>query len=185
MKKLYYSILLILIIIPVRSRSQSNILVSRTAQVSFFSSAPLEDIQGISTLGASAINISTGDIIFKVRINTFQFEKKLMQEHFNENYMESEKYPTSEFKGKISDVAKLRKEGRYVNLVSGTLNIHGVTKRYETSVEFLVKGGEITAKASFPIKLADHQIKIPSVAWKKIAETVKVNLSADFSGEAQ
>ena len=99
--------------------------------------------------------------------------------------MESEKFPTSEFKGKISDVGKLEQEGRYVILVSGTLNIHGVAKRYETSVEFLVKGGQISAKASLPVKLADHQIKIPSVAWKKIAETVKVNLSADFSREPQ
>lgn len=181
MKKLYYSILLILIIIPVRSRSQSNILVSRTAQVSFFSSAPLEDIQAISTLGASAINISTGDIIFKVRINTFQFEKKLMQEHFNENYMESEKYPNSVFRGKISNVKKLSEDGKYILMVSGSLDIHGVSKKYESPVEFSVNRENISSKASFHIKLSDHQIKIPSVVWKKIAETVKVDISVEYS----
>lgn len=155
-------------------------LVAKHAEISFFSNAPLEDIQAISKTAASALNISTGDIVFKVRNTSFEFDKKLMQEHFNENYMESDKYPLSEFKGKIEEPQKLNKNGTYIVDVSGTLLIHGVTKLYQTKAKIIVKDNILSATCRFNVKLADHKIKIPSIVGRNIAEVVNIDISARY-----
>jgi hypothetical protein len=159
---------------------QSNVLITKDAVLSFFSSAPLEDIEASSRSGASALNILTGDIIFKVKNSSFEFDKKLMQEHFNENYMETDKYPLSEFKGKLNDASKLRNDGQYTLPVSGTLQIHGVAKQYTTKGTFEVKNGVIKAAATFDVKLADHKIKIPSLVGQRIAEVVQVKVNSIY-----
>lgn len=160
--------------------AQTKAWSCKEAQVSFFSSAPLEDIEAISKLGASALSTATGDIVFKVWNSTFHFDKKLMQEHFNENYMESERYPISEFRGKVLEANKLETEGSYELQVSGILNIHGVSKPYNTKV--LVRAGNkvLIAKGSFDVRLSDHNIKIPTVVGQNIAEVVKVKFEAVY-----
>jgi polyisoprenoid-binding protein YceI len=155
-----------------------NILISNNAAVSFFSSTILEDIEGKSNLGSSAINVKTGDIIFKVPNTSFRFKKKLMQEHFNENYMESDKYPVSEFKGKLEKPVDVSKNGSYSVNVSGKLTVHGVTKDYRSVADIVVNNGVATAKSVFKVKLADHNIKIPSLVFKNIAEIVEVRIQA-------
>lgn len=155
-----------------------NILISNNAAVSFFSSTILEDIEGKSSLGSSAINANTGDIIFKVPNTSFRFRKKLMQEHFNENYMESDKYPVSEFKGKLEKPIDVSKNGSYNVNVSGKLTVHGVTKDYRSVAEIVVNNGVATAKSVFKVKVADHNIKIPSLVFKNIAEIVEVRIQA-------
>jgi len=157
---------------------QSQIVVSHTAKLSFFSEAPIEDIKAESNTGESALNLATNTIYFKVAMNTFGFKKSLMQEHFNENYMESSKYPYAEFKGKINEKTDLTKDGTYPVTVQGDLNIHGVLRNYSVKAELTVKGGEITANSTFPVKLADHHIKIPRLVIKNIAEVVQVTVSA-------
>ncbi len=174
-----FSILFLMISVSIVAfAQQSSTLVSKETSITFFSSAPLEDIEAKSTLGASAINIKTGDMIFRVKNTSFQFDKKLMQEHFNENYMESDKYPLSEFKGKIEGVEKLVNDGNYTLNVKGTLQIHGQTKAYTTAAVFNVKDGIIKAVTNFQVRLADHKITIPSVVGKKIAEVVKIKVDA-------
>jgi polyisoprenoid-binding protein YceI len=174
-----YSILFLMVFGGIAAFAQeTSSLVSKETSITFFSSAPLEDIEAKSTLAASAMNIKTGDIIFRVKNTSFQFDKKLMQEHFNENYMESDKYPLSEFKGKIEGVEKLIKDGNYTLNVKGTLQIHGVTKPYTAAAIFNVRAGIIKATASFPVRLADHKIAIPSIVGKKIAEVVKIKVEA-------
>jgi len=180
MKKLIEILVFILFSTPFLSQSQTSSWICKNARVSFFSSAPLEDIEATSEYGASAMNTVTGDIVFKLKNSSFQFDKKLMQEHFNENYMESDKYPISEFKGKINNVNELNKQGKYDLIVSGTLDIHGVSKKYDAKVEFVVQEGMITAKTNIQVRLEDHNIKIPSIVGKKIAEIVKVSLSAVY-----
>lgn len=165
--------------------AQTKSWTSKDAQVSFFSSAPLEDIEAISKTGVSALNTTTGDIIFKVWNTTFQFEKKLMQEHFNENYMESERYPISEFRGKITDSKKLEKDGQYELNIAGMLNIHGIAKQYNTKAKIYVGNNTITAVCNFDVRLADHNIKIPSVVGKNIAEVVQVKITATFRQKNQ
>ena len=162
------------------SANAQNIMISKNAAISFFSSTPAEDIEGKSTLANSVIDTKTHNLIFKVNNTSFQFQKKLMQEHFNENYMESDKYPISTFKGKISDNVDLSTDGTYNVTIDGSLDIHGVTKNYQTKATLVVSKGIITAKTTFKVKIADHQIKVPTIVFAKIAEAVDVRISATY-----
>lgn len=157
-----------------------DLLISRNATLSFFSSTVVEDIEATSTTASSVLDMKTRNILFRVNNNSFQFKKKMMQEHFNENYMESDKYPYSEFKGKITDDIDLSKDGTYAVNVSGNLNIHGVTKPYQTKATLTVSSGLTTAKATFRVRIEDHKIKIPSIVFKNIAEYVDVRVSASY-----
>jgi polyisoprenoid-binding protein YceI len=156
-------------------------LTCKSAQVSFFSSAPLEDIEAKSTTAVAALNTSTGDVVVKVKNTSFQFAKKLMREHFNENYMESERFPISEFRGKVTDPSILFKPGKYTVPVTGSLQVHGVSKPYEVNVELIVEEGSIQSQATFLVKVEDHDIRIPALLGKNIAETVKVTIKARFT----
>mgnify|MGYP001137837826 CR=1 FL=1 len=169
---------IILLTLCHQSLIAQNVLISNKAAVSFFSSTIVEDIEGKSAVGSSAIDAKTGDIIFKVPNTSFQFKKKLMQEHFNENYMESEKYPFSEFKGKLDRPIDLNSNGTYRANVVGKLTVHGVTKDYKTTADISVNNGTMTAKSVFKVKVADHNIKIPTLVFKNIAEIVEVRINA-------
>ena len=103
-----------------------------------------------------------------------------MQEHFNENYLESSKYPFAEFNGIIKEQVDLTKDGTYPVTVQGDLKIHGVTKNYIAKAELNVKGGKISANSTFPVKLVDHEIKIPKLVIKNIAEVVQVSVAANY-----
>lgn len=157
-----------------------DIRICKNASISFFSSTVVEDIEAKSTTASSVIDLKSREIIFRVSNTSFQFKKKLMQEHFNENYMESDKYPFSEFRGKIVDNTDLSQDGNYTATVQGNLNIHGVSKAYQTKVSFVVAQGVITAKAIFKVKIADHKIKIPSLVFNNIAEFVDVRVSGVY-----
>ncbi|MGE7777422.1 YceI family protein [Chitinophaga sp. NPDC101104] len=162
------------------SAAAQDVQSCRSVRLRFFSSAPLEDIEAVSTLGVSAINPATRAIYFKVPINSFQFKKKLMQEHFNENYLESDKYPYTEFKGKVLGTTDLTKDGTWPVEAEGDLQIHGVTKPYRVTGTITVTGGNLAAEAKFNVRVADHNIKIPSLVVKNIAEVVEVTMSAQY-----
>jgi polyisoprenoid-binding protein YceI len=153
----------------------------RNVSLSFFSSAPLEDIEAKTDKGVSAINTKTGAVYFKVPVNTFQFKKKLMQEHFNENYLETEKYPYAEFKGKIADPVDLSKDGTYDVTVEGTLSLHGVDKTYKEKATMTVQNGKLISSSKFNVSLVDHKIKIPTLVIKNIAEVVEVKVNATYA----
>jgi Icc-related predicted phosphoesterase len=157
-----------------------KILIAKNASVTFFSSTVMEDIEGKSISGSSVLDLSTREILFRVRNTSFQFEKKLMQEHFNENYIESDKYPYSTFKGKIADNIDLSKDGTFQVNIQGNLDIHGVSKPYQTKATLVIENGNINAKTVFKVKIADHQIKIPSLVFKNIAEYVEVRITAFY-----
>jgi hypothetical protein len=157
-----------------------DILISQNASVSFFSSTVIEDIEGKSNTANSVLDLKSKNILFKVSNNSFQFKKKLMQEHFNENYMESDKYAFSTFKGKITDNVDLSKDGNYTVNIEGDLDIHGVIKPYKTKATLTVSNKVITAKTVFKVKIEDHQIKIPTLVFNHIAEFVEVRISAVY-----
>ena len=119
---------------------------------------------------------------FAVLIKAFQFEKALMQEHFNENYMESDKYPKAIFKGAIVDASTVdfSKDGDYPVKVKGKLTIHGVTNEVETDGTIDVKDGKISASSNFEIAVADYKIKIPSVVKDNIAKTVQIVVDMNY-----
>ena len=155
-------------------------LTAKPITISFFSSTPLEDIRAQTEKAGSAVNTKTKEIYFKVPVNTFVFKYKLMQDHFNESYLESDKYPNAEFKGTIVTSADLSKDGTFPVVVKGELLLHGVSKHYEEKGTVQVHGSEWIADAKFQIKLVDHQIKIPSLMLENIAEIVDVTVHADY-----
>src|SRR5690606_27320278 len=121
---------------------------------SFFSAAPLENISAVTQRAASALDTKSREIAFKVPIKSFEFKKQLMQEHFNENYMESDKFPYATFSGKISERIDWSTDGTYPVTVAGTLEIHGVKKPYTTKATVEVNGMSVAATAKFKVRVA-------------------------------
>ncbi|MRG47717.1 YceI family protein [Chitinophaga sp. SYP-B3965] len=160
--------------------SGQEIYSCKGPKISFFSSAPMEDISAVSDRGVSAINIKTKAIYFKVHMNSFQFKKALMQEHFNENYVESEKFPFAEYKGKYAEDVDFSKNGTYPVNVEGTLNLHGVERSYKGKGTITVRDGKFNVNSKFNVTVADHKIKIPTLVVKNIAEVVEVTVNADY-----
>lgn len=156
-----------------------GIYMTRTGQVSFYSETPVENIEGINNEVTSMVNTDTGEIVFAILVKGFHFEKALMEEHFNENYMESGKIPKSTFQGKITNLSEInfKKEGSYPANVEGDLTIHGVKKHVSSTGTIQVKKEGIDVQSSFDIKLNDFEIEIPSLVADKIAKqvTIKVN----------
>lgn len=158
--------------------------LTRTGHIKFFSSAPLEDIEAHNYKVLSIVDLSKGQIAVDMLIKAFEFDKKLMQEHFNENYMESGKHPKSTFKGTfdVPEALKSMKDGTYELDVKGELTIHGVKKPVESTATLTVAAGKLTGHVAFGVKVKDHDIKIPKVVVRNIAEAVEV--TAEFEYEA-
>ncbi len=177
MKKLIYVIAFIAVI-PV---AKAQMFSSTQSQVSFFSKTPVEDIKAESKDIKALINVKTNDVAFLIGNTSFQFENKLMQEHFNEKYMESEKYPMSTFKGKINERVDFTKDGVYNVTVTGMLNIHGVEKVRTITGVITVSNGTIHIKSDFKVLVKDHNIEIPKLVLAKIAEEISVMVDANLS----
>ncbi|MFD2562380.1 YceI family protein [Aquimarina rubra] len=152
--------------------------LTKQGYTSFFSSSPVEDIKAENNQVLSIIDTSTGSIAISILMKSFMFEKSLMQEHFNENYVESDKYPKAIFKGKIVDFKNISGKEQEVSIV-GDITIHGVTKKLETRGKINKTEGSITLTGDFPVKVADFEIEIPSVVVNNIAETIKVTFELD------
>lgn len=148
--------------------------ISEKNHVSFYSKAPMEDIEAHTYKSKSIFDTETGEIVFSVPINTFQFRKSLMQGHFNEKYLESHKYPRATFKGKV--VGFKNSSGKQTATAEGSLEIHGVTKKISVEGEIDVSSGQITVRSSFPVRVADYDIKIPKLVVANIAEVVDVKV---------
>jgi hypothetical protein len=147
-------------------------------KVSFFSETPMENISA-ENLAATALIIKDS-IVFKIPNKSFIFPKSLMQEHFNETYMESDKNPYSTFRGQINEKIDLTKEGTYQVTSTGKINIHGIEKIVTLKGTLMVKGTEITLISNFGVRLDDHKIKRPKVVFQNIAEVIEVKLEAQF-----
>lgn len=174
------SLMLFLLAFLLNCFVSAQVLKTTNAKLSFFSKAPIEDIYAVSGKGLSAIDLSSGSIYFKVPIRSFEFAKELMQEHFNENYLESDKYPYAEFKGKFDRKIDLNSSGAQSVKVSGNLTVHNITRSYSVPAKITVKNGSLIAKSEFPVALVDHKVKIPRILIKNIAEVVLVTVSASY-----
>ncbi len=150
--------------------------------VSFYSHATIEDITAENTKVAGAFNSATGDIAFSIPIKEFQFAKSLMQEHFNEKYMDTEKFPKSTFQGKVTGYDANASGVQNVKS-NGKLTIHGETKEVEIPGTIEKQGDKLLMKSKFIVKLEDYKIAIPQLMWQNIAEQVEVTL--DFSLKPQ
>jgi hypothetical protein len=148
-------------------------------KVSFFSSTPIEDISAVHSTSTSFI--ANDSIKFSLSNTGFVFPKPLMQEHFNENYMESPKYPKSTFRGKINEKTDLSKDGVYKVTCTGVMFMHGVEKVITIPGTFTVKGGDVNLVASFKAKLDDYKIARPKVVMEKIADEIDVKINANYA----
>jgi polyisoprenoid-binding protein YceI len=179
MKIISFFIILLLSLQSVSSQK----LVSRNSHIWFSASTPLESIVAHNRQAVSILDPAAGTIAFNLLVKSFEFKVALMQEHFNENYLESDKYPKSTFNGKISNNADInyKKDGTYKADVSGDITIHNVTRPVTSTGTIEVKNGVVTAIAKFIVKPADYNIAIPSVVENKIAKEVEVNVEATYA----
>ncbi|MEO9967875.1 MAG: YceI family protein [Reichenbachiella sp.] len=152
--------------------------VSENSHIRFYSSAPVEDIEAVNTGSKSVIDKENGAFAFSIPNNQFEFKKKLMQEHFNENYMESEKYPKSTFTGKVENWDATA--GDKTVVASGQLTIHGVTTQVSTTAQLSIQGERMIVDSTFPVALAEYKIKIPKALFYNIADTVEVTVHFEY-----
>jgi polyisoprenoid-binding protein YceI len=156
--------------------------IDRSGKASFFSSAPMEDIEAHNGQAVSVLDIKTGEIVASMLMKSFNFRKALMEEHFNENYIESNKYPKANFKGKVTNIEQLdvTRNGSCTLHIDGEITLHGVTKKIGVKADALVENGTIKAKAVFPLAVADFKIEIPRLVRSNIAKEVEVTVSFNY-----
>jgi hypothetical protein len=158
-----------------------DIYICKNAKINIYSSAPIEDIEANSSAVVSVYNATTGELEFSVLMRTFHFEKALMEEHFNSDYMESDKYPKATFKGKIEQLPDLTKDGDYPVKVTGELEVHGVKQTRTIDGDVKVSNGIVTMTSEFMVKCADHHIIIPKVVFHNIAESIRIRVAATYT----
>ena len=154
-----------------------ELFITRDGNIDFFSSTPIEDIKAINSQVSCVLNKTTGEFAFQVPIKGFVFKNALMQEHFNENYLESDLYPKSVFKGKIIDWEKINLSDKAVDvIIDGELTIHGVKKNIKESGKIWYTKDKIMGECSFDIAVADYNIKIPRIVRQNIAKIIKISV---------
>lgn len=158
--------------------------MTRGGHLSFFSASIMEDIEARNDKVAAVFDLATGQIAFSVPIHEFQFKRTLMQEHFNENYMESEKFPKATFSGQLTNAAQVLRQLPTATQnveVEGQLTMHGVTRKVLVNGTLQLRDGQLVAFAYFTVAPADFSIDIPLLVREHIAKSVsvRVNLTCD------
>jgi polyisoprenoid-binding protein YceI len=153
---------------------------TKSGKVNFDATSPgsPEKIEGINKTVTCVVDSKTGNMQFAVLMKGFEFERALMEEHFNENYIESDKFPRAEFKGAISNNDKVNysKDGSYPVTVKGKLTMHGEIRDVETTGKITVQGGKVAAAADFTVQLSDYKISIPGLVADKVSKTAKISV---------
>lgn len=183
--------MLLLIAVFTFGFGQSQIYTAKTGStlINFHSEAPMENIDATNKGAVIVFKASTSDLQVRVTMQNFKFNNSLMKEHFNENYMETDKkvdvngaptYPNryAEFKGKINEAVDYTKEGENKVSLTGKMMMHGVTRDVTIDGILTVKGENLFIASKFKIKVADYNIKVPSMYVKNIAEEVDVTISS-------
>jgi polyisoprenoid-binding protein YceI len=162
------------------SLAAQKIYSTKTGSISFFSSAPLQDIEAKTSEVESKL-AANGQIVFTLLIKGFQFDNQKMEDDFNEDYMESSKYPKASFKGNITNINQIdfSKDGTYPAQVKGDLTIHGVTKPITADGTIEVKGSKVIARSKFNIAVKDYNIG-GALVGKKIANTIAITINCEY-----
>lgn len=166
--------LIILVTLLIVGVAQSQKMITRTGEIKFDATVPgaLDEVVGNNKTVSSIFDKTTGKLVVQGMVKSFKFKSPLMEEHFNENYMESDKLPKTSFDGKI--IGYDGKTGSYD--VEGDLTIHGVTNKVKTKVNISNDGGKLVISGSFSVKLIDYKLEVPALAKKTLAETAKITL---------
>ena len=174
------SITLIFLTLILSTSLNAQRYFTRNGEIKFFSETPVENIEAVNNKVLCIIDLDKGQVAVDMLIKAFEFKKTLMQEHFNENYMESDVHPKSTYKGKfevLEELSKL-KEGEYLVPIVGEIVIHGVKQKLDLPVNLKVKNDVVQTKFEFVVDVIDHQIKIPKVVRQNIAKEILV--TAEF-----
>ncbi len=160
-----------------------TIFMTRSGQVSFFSKTPMENIEAVNNEVTSMLNPASGEVVFAILVKSFRFEKALMEEHFNENYMESDKLPKATFQGKITNLSEIdfTKDGTYPATLEGDMTIHGIKQHVTSTGTLVVAKDKISATSAFQVKPADYKISIPSLVAEKIASSIEVKVNCQYA----
>ena len=177
MKKIF---ILILLVASIGAFGQGK-FIAKNAYISFYSSTPMEDILGESNEAVTILNGETGEIGFQALMTTFHFKRALMEEHFNENYMESTKFPKAKFNGKIEAFNKDMLKAPLANIkITGQLNVHGVEKTITVPGTLGLENGKLVATSKFKVTPEDFGISIPSLVRDKIGKEMDVTVKAEY-----
>jgi len=155
---------------------------TRNGKINFFSETSAENIDASNNEVFSLLDQDKNEVAFQVLITGFKFSKALMQDHFNENYMQSDKYPKAQFTGKLTNLGDLNlsKDGTYNVNAEGDLTIHGISKKLTFPATLTVKGGKLSATSKFKLRVEDFNITIPGVVADKISKDVEVNVDCIY-----
>ena len=170
MKKLVFITCISMIVMCARAQ----LYITKTGFVGFYSKTPLEDIKAENNQVFAAVDLSKKTIAFSMLLKGFLFRKELMQEHFNENYVESDKYPRATFSGTFSGDIDPAGQPAVTVQVKGKISLHGVEKEFSTPATIEIKDGVINGKAKFQLLPQDFNISIPSLVREKIAKQIDV-----------
>lgn len=166
------------------SSLQAQKYFTKNGTIGFDATSPSspERIEGKNRSATCVLDTQNGAIQFAVLMKGFAFERALMEEHFNENYVESNKFPRAEFRGKVKDIEQVdvSKDGTYTVKVKGDLTLHGKSKEVETTGKLTVKGGRISATAAFTVKLSDFDISIPGLVADKVSKTASISVDCSL-----
>lgn len=171
-----------LMMLAITCSAMAQKLVARNGHIRFYSHTPVEDIEANNRQVVSILDPATGELVFNLLIKSFEFKVALMQEHFNENYMESTKYPKASFKGTIANPSgvNLQKDGTYPVEVSGSLTIREISKPVKATGTIEVKNGKVSARSTFLISPSDYNISIPQLVENKIARQIEVTVDVTY-----
>ncbi|MCF8357996.1 MAG: YceI family protein [Prolixibacteraceae bacterium] len=172
----YFAIVLF-VFIGLNSVAQKYI--TRNGEVRFFSETPVENIEAVNNQGACILDMEKGEVVSKILMKSFRFEKALMEEHFNENYVESDIYPQASLNATILNINEIdmQKSGKQEITLEGELSIHGVTKDVSVKGNISIKDNIIFATSSFIVKPADYNIEIPKIVRDNIAKEIEVTVN--------
>lgn len=151
--------------------------MTKTGTIIFEASVPsFEEVRGKNSAVTCILNTSNGEVAALALMKGFRFKIALMEEHFNENYIESSKYPKANFKGKIEnfDVSKINTTSEDYT-IKGKLELHGKSKDITTTAKIKKIGTDIEVKTNFPVNISDFDIEIPSVVSKKVSKKVIID----------
>jgi hypothetical protein len=180
MKKLLFLGFLSFLVVSTTSAQK---FYTKNGKISFFSSASMENIEAHNRSVSTVVDAGTGDVQFSVLMKGFEFKKALMQEHFNKNYVESNKFPKSSFTGKIVNNGDIRYtiNGTYNAQVKGKLTIHGVTREVDIPGTITVTDGKLSIRSTFNVLVADYNISIPRIYKDNIAKSIRVSVDCSLS----
>ncbi len=172
--------ILVLLLLSYFVHGKAQIYITTTGKVQFFSETPLENISAVNSSVSSLINTTTDSVFVRMKNTGFVFKNALMQDHFNENYMESTKFPLASFRGKINEKIDYTRDGVYPVTSTGKFALHGVEKIETIKGTLTVKDQVIHLDAGLMVHTADFKIEIPKLVFSKIAEDIKVTMAADY-----